>query len=277
LDERWTPLPEYMKEQILQGKNIVSIKEKTESKLARFKLKKARAMNELAMRWMNDTIAGIDSLTALYNADDALESKYKLVFLSMGQGAWSTGMSILENIPAEFELNAEEAVEYEQMAEYAGLIYSMQGAQPDSTAITGLAGIINSEQGVASMYALNTLIDMGELEYEEPIEMPQVLKSAEVTSSFTNTNSDNTNEPRMLTIMPNPAKDFILVEYELQVKGSTEIEITDLSGKPIYSLQGANLRDQVTIDTRNWKPGTYIASLKINGKTKETVKFNITD
>ena len=40
LDERWTPLPEYMKEQIMQGKNIVSVLEKTESKLGRFNWKR---------------------------------------------------------------------------------------------------------------------------------------------------------------------------------------------------------------------------------------------
>jgi hypothetical protein len=77
--------------------------------------------------------------------------------------------------------------------------------------------------------------------------------------------------------MPNPASDYILVEYELEMQGTAVIEITGISGKPVHSVQAANPKDQLTIDTRTWKPGTYVASLKINGSIKETVKFTITD
>jgi hypothetical protein len=103
-----------------------------------------------------------------------------------------------------------------------------------------------------------------------------MLKSASANGSFTSLNGDKLNEPLLLKVMPNPAKDYILVEYELEAPGSAVIEITDLTGKPVQSVQVANLKDQLTIDTRNWKPGTYIASLKINGKLRETVKFTLT-
>jgi hypothetical protein len=277
LDERWTPLPEYMKEQILQGKNIVSIMEKTESKLGRFRLEKARAMNELERIYRMDTVAGTDSLEALYIADDDLESKYKHAFLNMEQGAWNTGMATIENIPEEVNLSAVEVSEYEQMVEYAGLIASLQGAMPDSTDITELVGIMESEQGVASIYALNTLIDLGEITYDEPIEMPEMLKSAEISDSDIGRNREFNNEPRLLKVMPNPAKDYIIVEYDLELHREGLIEITDVNGRVVNSVQVLNPKDQITMDTRDWKRGIYIASLKINGRTKETVKFTITD
>jgi hypothetical protein len=278
LDERWTPLPEYMKEQILLGKNIVSIKEKTESKLGRFKLEKAKAINELERIYRRDSISGIDSLANLYSSDNDLESKYKLAFLSIGQGAWSTGMAILANIPEEYELSPEENAEYEQMVEYSGLISSLQGAQPDSTAMTELFGIMESEQGSASMYALNTLIDLGAIEYEETIEMPEMLKSASVTGLGPDINSNFNDEPSLLKVMPNPAKDYILVEYSLEMKPQeATIEISDVGGKPVYAVQVANMKDQITIGTRIWKRGVYIAVLKLNGKTKESLKFSISD
>jgi hypothetical protein len=107
--------------------------------------------------------------------------------------------------------------------------------------------------------------------------MPDMLKLASATGSFTSLNGDYENEPRLLKVMPNPAKDYIIVEYELEAAGSAVIEITDLTGKPVHSLQVANPKDQLTIDTRNWKTGTFIASLKINGRIKETVKFTITE
>jgi len=275
LDERWTPLPEYMKEQILQGKDIVSVKEKTESKLAKFRLDKTRAMNNLARNWVNDTVAGMDSLAMLYEQDNRIESKYKLAFRSMEQGAWGTGMTTLNNIPAQFELSEDEQEEYEKVVEYYGLISTLSGGSPDSSGVQELTGIMESEQGAAAWYALNILIYLDEIEYEEPIEMPEFMKSAEAHNSFISIN--NTTEPRFLKVMPNPAADFIIVEYELEAQGTGVIEITDLTGKPVHSVRTTNLKDQLTIDTRSWKPGTYIAELKINGRIKETIKFTITD
>jgi hypothetical protein len=275
LEERWTPLPEYMKEQILQGKNIVSVKEQTESKLAKFQLDKARAMNTLTRNYRNDTVAGMDSLVALYGSDNDLESKYRLAFLYIEQGAWSTGMATLANIPEEYELSQEENEEYEQMTEYAGLISSLQGVQPDSTVMPELVGIMKSEKGEAFMYALNMLIDLGETEYEEPIEMPDFMKSASVNGSFTSI--VNTPAPNSLRVMPNPAKNYIIVEYELEFGGNALIEICDVTSKPIHSVQVTNIKDQLTIDTRYWNKGIYIATLRIDGKTKEYVKFTITN
>jgi hypothetical protein len=278
LDERWTPLPEYMKEQILQGKNIVSVMEKTESKLGRFKLDKARAINELERIYRRDSIAGSDSLVALYNSDNELESKYKLAFISMEQGAWNTGMAILESIPGEYELSPEENTKFNQMAEYAGLISTLQGTQPDSTAMTELTGIMESEQGTASVYALNTLLDLGAIDYEEPIEMPEMLKSTAVNGSGSTISYSSENGPRMLKLMPNPAKDYIIVEYSfgMQQQDAT-VEITDMAAKPVYSVHAVNVKDQLTVDTRKWKRGVYLAVLRISGKTRESVKFTITD
>ncbi len=57
-----------MKAQILQGRSIVSIREETESRLAAFKLEKARYFNALVRYYLNDTVnpqASGDSLKML--------------------------------------------------------------------------------------------------------------------------------------------------------------------------------------------------------------------
>jgi hypothetical protein len=65
LDERWNPLPEYMKAQILQGKSIVSIKEQLESELSAYKLQRAKAFNGLVRWFMNDTLNPVASSDSL--------------------------------------------------------------------------------------------------------------------------------------------------------------------------------------------------------------------
>jgi hypothetical protein len=275
LDERWTPLPEYMKEQILQGKNIVSVKEKTESKLAKFMLDKSRAMNELARNFRNDTVGEVDSLMALYGMDNSVESKYRLAFLSGEQGAWGMGLTTLNNIPSQFELNVEQQAEYEYIVQFYNLLASMNGLVTDSVKVQELTGIMEQEKGEASMYALNMLIDLGEVEYDEPIEMPDFMKSAAVEGSFTSLS--NTPLPQSLKVMPNPAKNYIIVEYKLEMAGNALIEFCDVTGKPIHSVQVASIKDQLTIDTRYWSKGIYIVTLKIDDWAKEIVKFTLTD
>ena len=234
-------------------------------------------MNELERIYRRDSISGTDSLAALYIADGDLESKYKLVFLSGEQGAWSMGINTLNSIPSQFELSAEQQAEHQQIVNYYELLASLNGSQPDSLSVQELTGIMESEKGNASMYALNYLIDMGEVEYEEPIQVPDMLKSAEAAGSNTGSNNDNAKENRLLKVMPNPAKDYIVVEYDLEMQREGIVEITDVTGKPVYSVQVSNPKDKMTIDTRNWKPGVYVALLKFDGRIKETVKFTITD
>ncbi len=234
-------------------------------------------MNELGRRFSNDTLACLDSLVALYSADGDLESKYKLAFLSMEQGAWSAGLTILYGIPAQYNLSAEQQNGHERIIEFCELISSFDGYSTDSTGVQELTSIMESENGAASMYALNMLIDLEEVNYEEPIEMPDFMKSAAETGTFYSLNNSSNGMTRMLRVMPNPAEDYIIVEYNLEMQEEGIISIADVTGKPVYSVQVSNPKDQLTLDTRNWKRGIYIAALKTRGILKETFKFTLSD
>ena len=82
LDERFDPMPEWMKNQILQGVNITGAKEAIESELAKWKQKRAEHFNNLYQYFRKDTInlqASADSLEMLLADDPYLSSKYRLV------------------------------------------------------------------------------------------------------------------------------------------------------------------------------------------------------
>lgn len=271
LDERWTPLPEYMKEQIIHGRDIISMMEKTVSKLSRYKLEKARAINTLEHKYKVN--GEPDSLKTLLESDSDLESKYRLAFLNIQDGDWNQGMDILTELPSLYELSKEEQDEHEALLAYCGLLESTGGLPVDSLAVEELWQIMEMERGAPSMFALNYLIDLNEVEYEEPIQLPEILKSSKVIGSFT---SNNINKgPTSLKITPNPAKEFVIIEFELETPDNAVIEIHDVTGRPVYYLPATNTHDEVTLDTRTWDTGIYVAALKINGKIKETVKFSI--
>ena len=48
-----------------------------------------------------------------------------------------------------------------------------------------------------------------------------------------------------------------------------------MQGITIEVIEISNQIDQVVINTQDWKTGIYIATLKIDGKSKESIKFTI--
>ncbi|MBN2175052.1 MAG: T9SS type A sorting domain-containing protein, partial [Bacteroidales bacterium] len=285
LDERWDPLPEYMKAQILQGRRIVSIREETESVLAARKLKKAKYLNALVRLYLEDTVnplASTDSLKVLLQHEHSLNTKYRLAMLSMEQGVWSEGLGVLNSIPAQFELSASETNEYLQFTALYNLLSNIgqQGKtvfEADSTMIVSLMEIEAGSNGMASVYARNVLLALDQMDYEEPILLPDILKSAIAQDEYNTLISKINEAPGYLRIKPNPAKDYVIVEYELEQETAASIEINDITGNLKNRLNAFNKQDEIMLNTQDWKPGIYIATLKINGKLIESVKFTITD
>jgi hypothetical protein len=147
----------------------------------------------------------------------------------------------------------------------------------DSTAIALLVEIEESKAGQAAVYSRNILLAINQMEYEEQILLPDMLKSTLAQDKYNTLISKANDAPGYIRIKPNPAKDYIIVEYELDQETAASIEINDLTGSLKYLLNITNRQDQVTVNTQDWKPGIYIVTLKINGKPVESIKFTITN
>jgi hypothetical protein len=81
--------------------------------------------------------------------------------------------------------------------------------------------------------------------------------------------------PKYLKIHPNPAHDYIIIDYSLEYYKKSLIEITDINGISIKTIEVKNETNQLVIDTRKWNSGIYIATLKNNDKIIENTKFMI--
>ncbi len=282
LDERWDPLPEYMKAQILQGKSIVSIKEELESELAAYKQQKAKAFNGLVRWFMNDTInpvASSDSLVLLFQQDNSLNSKYSLVMLHLERGELQTGLNVLNGIPNQYNLPEVELANHLEMVNYSNLIVDLMNEdktilEVDSLQMNQLLAMEAAEQGQASVYARNILLALNEIEYEEPILLPDLLKSSQANEEYLELL--NVEPPNQIEVYPNPSDDYVIISYKLEMeKPGYVIRITDLNGKTIKTVSINNRQDQIVIDTQNWKPGIYISTLEKRGNPVESVKFTI--
>ena len=103
--------------------------------------------------------------------------------------------------------------------------------------------------------------------------MPDLLKSAVAIEAYEKLL--NTKPPQLLEVFPNPSKDFVILGYKLEMETKGSIEIQDVTGKTIKTIHTHSKQDQITVVTQDWKPGVYIATFKIDGKTTESVKFTL--
>jgi hypothetical protein len=104
-----------------------------------------------------------------------------------------------------------------------------------------------------------------------------MLKAAIAKEEYNTLISEANETPRLIIIKPNPAKDYILIAYKLEKETAASIDINDITGNVKYTDVLYNRQDEVTVNTQDWKTGIYIATLKINCKLVESVKFTITD
>ncbi len=276
LEQRWTPLPEYMKAQIMQGKSMVSVRESMESTLAQHQLDKAMAVNALAGNWHNNT----DSLVWLWSTDNSLASKYNLAFLYLELDQAAQGTTVLNIIPTQFNMSGSQQSGHQQIAAVYALLAVLAQEQKsileaDSLQIATLLEIEAGSTGLAGVYARNALLALQALAYDEPILLPDLMKSRAMAEAYSKLLE--TGPLKNLGVFPIPARDYLVVEYLLDAESKGMIEFTDVSGRLVHTFSVSGPVNRQIVDTRNWKPGWYIATLKAQTKTLESVKFIISD
>lgn len=281
LDERLDPMPEYMKAQILAGRSIQSLKDEMESKLANSKRKKANAMNDVIRYYTKeetDPLVAYNGLVNLFQDDNTLKSSYRLAWLYLEKGEYQLGAGVISNIPTQFSLTDDEQLVYAGMAD----IYSMLSALYQSgntiedlseTQVSQLQNLASGEVLTTRAYARNILMAIGEMEYQEPILFADHSKSAMVVEDYNKLMK--TKAPQQLSVYPNPSTGYVILEYNMEIESDAVLEIKDVNGKTIRTINTSQKLDQVTVTTEDWKPGLYIATLKINGKSIESVKFTV--
>ena len=84
-------------------------------------------------------------------------------------------------------------------------------------------------------------------------------------------------DPVSITMFPNPARDFVNIDFMLSEPGSYEISLFDISGQLHRSIQrdfGYEGRQTEEISLENLKAGLYILSIS-NGNERHAKKLRI--
>jgi hypothetical protein len=281
LNERQTPPTDNQMTQIHANDTIMGHKEKLESGRAHYSSLQHQAAGQLIRLYLADSLQeGIaDSIEQALTFIQSLSSMYQQAFCRYNKGDSLGVLNMLNSIPSEFELTQTETDLQNDYEDYFGLLLQLRSQNKNIDEIDSLQKnllytIINNGNNNLQAYCRNILIQVDSLAYYEPYLFPDADedKSSEVLNPTTNFNSDISVNTQFFKLYPNPAKEYITLEYSLETE-SGKFEIFTIDGMRKLSFSTSSPKGIKIIDISNWESGVYIIKLLSKGKLLQTERF----
>jgi len=272
VDMRLDPMPEFMKDEILEGVFVLSAKELMEARRDMDMQFYNYGFNRLLSASLTDTIQVLaDTLIALLAADGSTQSLMIQSWILMEHGDTIAALNRMETISSENTISVQELAELSE--QQALMQWLASNPHIDSVDFEILSNFAESSSTIVSAASSSIMIANNLLEYNEPYLVPDLTKSAEISRTKPNS-VQKSNET--IRVFPNPGKDYITVEYNFgdnQTSGS--YEIADQSGKIVKKVNLDRNTDQVIIDTRDLKSGNYYITLLSGSNNVASTRFVI--
>ncbi|MCX6233193.1 MAG: T9SS type A sorting domain-containing protein [Bacteroidetes bacterium] len=279
LNDRFDPLPDYMIEEIMQGREYLGAKEILESKLGYWQQIRAKAKNQLIRKFLSDTtiLNPYDSLIALYENETDIPSKYRLAFCYFNNHQPEEALNLLDEIPSTYELSTYQNAVHQDYKNYFSVLKTMHDStwsagQIDSLSVNTLHEIMNNGYPLISGYARGLLVKGNFIDYTEQVYFPTNIKSYP-EYHFTPHEVIVEKEDH-LKLFPNPAWDYVIVYYntsEYEMNG--KLIMYDVNGKIIKTIVLSNQLNQSTISFKNLPNGVYMISLFVDDNLIESKKI----
>lgn len=270
LDMRLDPMPGYMKDEILEGIFLLSDKELMEARRDMDLCLYNYGFSRLLSSSLTDTLTiPADTLMALLSADGSSSSLIRQAWVLLENGDTISALNRMANIDTEINLSIPEIVEIEQQQAFMQWLAS--NPLMDTTSLGPLSNFIQSQSSSVSSAARGLLIANGLLEYNEPYLTPDLTKISVVSNPVKNSIIPTKS---LLKVYPNPAHDFITIEYNTNNdKANVVVELSDESGRKVYSQQLVRQLDAIILDMRHYKSGNYFVTLVVDNKIANSAKF----
>jgi hypothetical protein len=281
LDSRYEPMPDYMMAQILEGKEYLGAKEILEAKIQSWQQIRAKAKADLIREFLLDTnmVSPMDSVISFLENETDLNSRYDLALAQWNnfnkEGAWVT----LNSIPSQFTLNEIQNIDQENNLEYYGILQTLsdsnwQANQLDSSSVSNLFYLKESGNPRLEALARGLLVSGGFFNYIETINFPVIAKSSNIPPGKHNENP-TTNKEEKLWLFPNPAGDYVIAYYDLDLKFKYgEIHLLDIKGNLLKSYQIRSGKDQLVFDLKAYPIGFYMITLNSRNQVIDSKKLS---
>jgi len=283
LDERFIPMPDPLMEEILAGESILSAKEELESEITIHAFKRKQAFYQLLREYQNDSILqnAQDSVIWLLQEKQSLESAYLLAFDYLKNGDTANVTNTLNSIPNNYTFSDTREEVYNDYQEYFGILSLLKSQNKsvlelNSGQLAVIQNLTNTGHEPVRSYSRNILLANQLTGYSEPILLPDPIST---DPSRSVEKSDLTIPEGYFRLFPNPAKHYVIIEYNLKndFAGSSakSFVVYNVCGKKIDYRSIHKPQDQMILSTENYPSGVYFCCLSMNGNVVQSIRFTV--
>jgi hypothetical protein len=281
IENRFVPMPETMMDEIMDGVNVIGAKENLEAHLSYHKQKQKYLEAEVYRFYKTDTVnvSSDDSLISFLSSQNTIDSRYQLVFEHLARGETQTASQILDSIPQTFSLSETEIQLYENYQAYIEVLIELKDlglpvAEIDSIQRGLLLDLSTTALEPVKTCARNVLWMCDMISYSEPVILPDETKSVETLRPRNRKTSSSDNN---LILYPNPASDYIIVDYKVDQKygkkRSYVLSVLDFHGQTLFEKELIKPENQVLVDCRHFLPGEMFCKISNGSKAILVKKF----
>ncbi len=273
LDNRINQLPQFMRNQINQGLNIIGAKEQMELEANTYKKERDEAINQAVLLLGADTLDRSDEMIDFLSGTGELGFQYRIANLYDQNGNTEQATAILADIGT-WELSEKETADHEA---HIGLRNLLQGWTAEGK---DLALLAEEDLDFLHDYAVQPNITAGKAvailrlngntDYSEPVYFPEL-----PTEERRIVEIQNEDLVSNISIYPNPASSYLNVLYDLKEHENLSLQLVDMTGKVVHQRQLNQSQDEVTLITENYPTGQYILSIYADKQLIESKKINI--
>ncbi|NEN22845.1 T9SS type A sorting domain-containing protein [Cryomorpha ignava] len=274
------PLPQYMVDMLYAARDQTTLRTIMERTLADLNFERQRNYKRLvnSKYFLDDQVDEPDSVIYYLSRINTLESNIARAAAYSDRSQFSLATALLDSMIVYFKLDQAQTDELSTLKSLYSLIGTAetQGrniAQLNSSEIASLITIgDNNDAGLAQSKAQNALC----FHYNICV-VPEGTPKNNRVSKHKTTKEELADQLNTATAYPNPATDFVTVEFQLLLaRENTRLAVFDPLGREVESrILGMKYKGQELFDTRNWSDGLYIFTILQNDELVETGKFTI--
>jgi len=251
-------LPQTMRDQINEGRNIRSEKEQMELNAARYKRTRDRIISRAIQQLAADTIDRSTDMIKFLKNTGSISFDYRLAEIYDAQNKNELANQTLSSIGTR-AISEKAASDYDDYMNFRTIMQTWKAAEKDLSTLTdenikvlhqyAVRPNITSAKAIA-LLELNNIF-----EYTERVYFPEIGETAQIPDE----SQDNDNDK--LLIYPNPTKEYISIRYSEPFEEVT-ITITDIVGKTLYQQDVTEKQNEVIIHVGKLPQGQYFCTLK---------------
>jgi hypothetical protein len=230
----------------------------------------------MAAHKSTEGFGNLDSLEDVLHHFDFPTAKYQLALLYLNHGKLQNAQDSLAAIPTRYNLTADEQLAHNGWEDYMNIMVQLE---QNGHNIFGLSAaqkaqlyqVYQAKTGQVSALAMNLLQVTDTLSYQHSYVLPtEGLKNNVIARQRNHPNPASTS----LKVYPNPAGDYLVVEYPVQEETSpVTIKVVDNNGFLRLTTTAPFSTGSAVLDTRTLGTGTYICHVSANGKLVGVTKF----